>query len=113
MKDEIGEEDLRQLEELAGACLDRGEGFAWGAQPFETPEALIEEFADVVRKTFGRTPGEHTKQLCSVHKPDGEGGSIIVCHTGNGPTSEAHARFFSIAPRAVLGLVAEVRRLRR
>lgn len=108
----IDNDDLNAIEALANACLDGGDGFLWGEQSFETPEAMVEEFADVVRKTFGRTPGEHTKTLCSVHKPDREGGSIIICHTGNGPTSEAHARFFSVAPKAVRQLVAEVRRLR-
>lgn len=109
----IDDKDLENLEQMAAACLDRGEGFLWGDQPFETPEAMIEEFTTVVRKTFGRTPGDHTSHLYSVHKPDDDGGSIIICHTGNGPTSEAHARFFSIAPKAVLALVEEVRQLRR
>lgn len=38
--------------------------------------------------------------------------SLITAITGNGPTSEANARFYSCARGAVVSLVAEVRRLR-
>lgn len=109
------DEELKELEALASACLRGGDGFLWGdfapEGGFETPEAAIEELAVTLRKTFSRTPGDHTRHLYGVHLPDDDGGSIVVCHTGNGPTSEAHARFFSIAPRAVLALVEAVRRL--
>lgn len=38
--------------------------------------------------------------------------SLYVAITGNGPTSEANARFHSVARASVLALVAEVERLR-
>lgn len=39
--------------------------------------------------------------------------SSITAITGNGPTSEANARFYSCARGAVISLVEEVKRLRR
>lgn len=38
--------------------------------------------------------------------------ALITAITGNGPTSEANARFYSCARGAVISLVEEVRRLR-
>jgi hypothetical protein len=52
----------------------------------------------------------HGKVFC-VAEDGGE--ARIMAVTGNGPTSEANARFVSVARKAVLALTAEVRRLRR
>ena len=96
---------LEDLEQLARACLMAGEGWQWGAFRGETIDDVVEELAKTARY------GTDTNLWC-VWLPDPEsedGSSLIVCHTGNGPTSEAHARFLSIAPKLVLELVAKIR----
>lgn len=110
----ISDKDLEQLAELVEACSARGEGWQYGDSApeggFVSADALVAEMGTVARKTFDRTPGSHTTHLWSVHMPDPleEGASVIICHTGNGPTSEANARLLSCAPAALAALIAEV-----
>lgn len=111
-------EDLDVLEKMVAACANGGEGWRYGDSApeggFKTPEALVDELLGVVSKTLTRTPGEHTRHFWTIHMPDplDPSASLIIGHTGNGPTSEAHARLLSCAPEAISALIGEVRRLR-
>lgn len=49
--------------------------------------------------------------LWYAYQVDGEGEYLACAVTGNGPTSEANARFYSAARHVVLSLVEEIRRL--
>lgn len=49
--------------------------------------------------------------LWYAYRVDGEDEYLACAVTGNGPTSEANARFYSAARGAVMSLVDEVRRL--
>lgn len=114
-------DEMREIETALDACLDGGRDFKYGAsvrsdgEPFATVEEVAEHLAETARLSGERRPGAHALNLWTVHS-DGEGDevgkSIIIAHTGNGPTSEAHARFFAIAPWAIATLLGEVKRLR-
>lgn len=114
----MANEDLNELEKMVAACTNGGEGWRYGDSApdggFATQEELVGELLGVAAKTVSATPGDHTRHLWTIHMPDplDASASLIVGHTGNGPTSEAHARLLSCAPAAISALVGEVRRLR-
>ena len=107
-------EQIEEIKAALAACLDGGRGFRWGpCHPeggFASPEDVIEYMGGAVRRSAEATP-ERALELWAVHVSKG-GESLFVCHTGNGPTSEAHARFIAAAPFAVSTLLAEVDALR-
>lgn len=107
-------EQIEEIKAALAACLDGGRGFQWGpCHPeggFASPEDVIEYMGGAVRRSAEATPGR-ALELWAVHVSKG-GESPFVCHTGNGPTSEAHARFIAPAPFAVSTLLAEVDALR-
>lgn len=111
-------EDLNELEKMVAACANCGDGWRYGDSApdggFTTPEELVDELLGVVNRTLSTTPGDHTRHLWTIHMADplDASASLIIGHTGNGPTSEAHARLLSCAPAAISALVGEVRRLR-
>lgn len=44
----------------------------------------------------------------ALPKAGNEARSRVVCYTGNGPTSEVHARFMAQAPSTILALLSEL-----
>lgn len=104
-------EQMEAMETAVDACLDGGRGFQFGpCHPeggFVSLDDAIGYVADGMRRTHEATP-ETARELWAVHVPKGVDESLFVCLTGNGPTSEAHARFIAIAPWAIKALLAEV-----
>lgn len=109
-------EEMEQIEAALAACINGGRSFQYGDEgPFDTVEDVAAHLAETARKSGDRRPGDHALHLWAVHCDAGgdeAGRSLIIANTGNGPTSEAHARFFAMAPWAIASLLAEVRRLR-
>lgn len=112
-KDVMTDEDARNLEAWARACLGEGDGWLWGDFAPEGGFATIEEAAadastyvqNALRGVSGEVPA-HALHMWGVHATvDGE--TLVVAMTGNGPTSRDHARFLASAPRAVLSLLRE------
>ena len=113
--------EIKEIEEALAECIDGGVGFQYGpshredGEPFATVEEVAAHLAETARKSGDRRPGPHVTELWTVHADgigDEAGKSIIIAHTGNGPTSRAHARFFAMAPWAISSLLDEVKRLR-
>ena len=103
----------RAIREALASCRGEGRSWSWGnAGPFATVDETAEALAQVARNADG--DGGAATNLWCVHMPDPNepGMSLYVCHTGNGPTSQAHARFFAGAPNAIRMLLAEIDALR-
>lgn len=114
--EEMTQHELEEIERALADCIDGGRGFQYGGEPFATVEEVAAHLAETARKSGDRRPGPHATELWTVHADgvgDETGKSIIIAHTGNGPTSRAHARFFAMAPWAISSLLDEVRRLTR
>lgn len=111
MLTERGEEEIV---EMLDACVDRGRGFRWGpCHPeggFGSREDVAAYLADVARKSVEVDP-DRARELWGVFV-ERDGRSPFVCLTGNGPTSEAHAKFIAAAPESVRKLLDEIELLR-
>jgi len=93
--------DLRKIA-LAASMYD----WAWGHAGTETHEDAVAYFADMVRQS------DKTDLQLVVFEDDG-GEVFSVALTGNGPNSEANARFIASAqPINIVRLVDEIRRLK-
>ena len=103
-------EDLAEVREMLDACIDGGRGFKWGpCHPdggFASPEVAADYVAALVRRSAEATP-DRAREMWGVFVNRGME-SLFVCHTGNGPTSEAHARFIAAAPYVVHTLLDHV-----
>lgn len=93
-------DNLEKLEQLALASTD-GE-LQYGALNAELPEG------ETLKDWMART-GD-SKQLWVTYQRRSTG-DYYCAVTGNGPTSEANARFFACARANTLALIAEVRGL--
>lgn len=93
------------LAEILGLAIASSPCDGYGAIPKDDAAGL----ADKTAKLDG-TPHD-AKLWCSYLRVE-NAESLIAAITGNGPTSEANARFYSCARGAVIELVEEVRGLR-
>jgi hypothetical protein len=94
--------ELRSIT-LAASMYD----WTWAHSGTETHEAAVEYFTESVRQS------DVTDLELVVFEDDG-GETLTVAYTGNGPTSEANARFICAAqPINVIRLLDEIERLRR
>jgi hypothetical protein len=105
MRNKIEDEVLTEWRALSLAALNRDDGWQFGVEDGE-PDAVRAEYVDAYDRG---TPG-----VCwYVHVPagpeHGEVKSLIVATTGNGPTSEAHAKFIAwSSPTNVRALIDDL-----
>ena len=112
---EMTTERLAAIRAELDACIDGGRGFLWGpCHPeggFDSPEEASAYVANLVRRSVEAADDEgaakRARELWGVFV-NREDESLFVCHTGNGPTSEAHARFIAGAPYSVHSLLDHV-----
>lgn len=98
--------DLRNLEEMARACLHEGEGWRYGNLApngkYASLDEMVAEYEAYLRNGVAGLPEplpDHALQLWTVWTKDGENNPLAIAVTGNGPTSQAHARAFVALPR--------------
>ncbi len=96
------------VEHLLSGLRDGGDSWEWGDMSTAEPAiATREEMLDRVKAVLVR---RESAEAWSVYIAKGDRG-LMVCLTGNGPTSKAHAEFFAHAPVVIRTLLAEVRQL--
>lgn len=100
---QLNTEDLETLEVLAVASTPLTLEF--GRWDTESIDQAVNWFQGSLEKGEGYRPWV-------VHTEHAELGPLTICITGNGPTSEANARFFTVARMGVLALLQYVETLR-
>ncbi len=98
---------LDELTELAQAATNQR--WQWGHSATTTLEEATAYVADQLAKS-----DQSDIQMIFVGDPAIPGDTRVVAITGNGPTSEANARYITaLSPDVMLSLVREVRAARR
>jgi hypothetical protein len=97
----ISETDLQECEALFKAATQAPVELGISPEFIDTPEKL----AEMCRLMFARGKEMRVWQAYTGDVDD----ALVVAMTGNGPTSEANARFITLAFRAWPKLIQEIR----
>ena|ERR1051325_4071015 len=102
MADLISQDDLQGLYDLANAATQ--EPWALGHSGTQTHEEAIAYITEVLTKSDATD-----LWMVFVGNPTIEGDTKIVAYTGNGPTSEANARYLAnLSPENLRTLVLQI-----
>lgn len=102
MADLISQDDLQGLYDLANAATQ--EPWQLGHSGTETLEAAVAYITDALTKS-----DQPDLWMVFVGNAEVEGNTKIVAYTGNGPTSEANARFLAnLSPENLRTLVMQI-----
>lgn len=98
----ISQDDLQGLYDLANAATQ--EPWALGHSGTDTHEAAIAYVTDVLTKS-----DQADLWMVFIGNPGIEGDTRVVAYTGNGPTSEANARYLAnLSPENLRTLVVQI-----
>jgi len=100
----LDQDDIDSLQRLLGGTSKQP--LLCGALRESTHEEIVAYFAETLSKEPSAKCWAVWYQAPDKDNPEQEG-SYIVSITGNGPTSEGNARFFSKAGRAVFDLIED------
>jgi hypothetical protein len=103
----FSENDFDELEALARAASQ--EPWQWGHSATETHEDAIKWATETIAASDATD-----LHMVYYGNPEIEGDTRVVAYTGNGPTSEANARYLQAAqPAHVLAMLEMLRGARR
>ena len=100
---DLNQDQLDELREIAGAATQDGWRLVYfidsnTGEPYADHEAIVDDFR--------RTVGQSDALIMHGVAVDEADPSRVIAHVGNGPTSEANARFIAtFSPTAILALL--------